>query len=52
MNLSKIKFEEAQFKRSGNENETEEKKKIVEEMIKGIWNPECISEWRYIQMVR
>ena len=42
MNLSKIKFEEAQVKRGSNEKERAEKKKIVEEMIKRSWNPECM----------
>ena len=34
LNLSKIKFEEAQIKRGGNEKERAEKKKLVEELIK------------------
>ena len=41
LNLSKIKFEEAQVK-SGNEKVRVEKQKIVEEMIKRSWNPECM----------
>ena len=42
LNLNKIKFEEAQVKRGGNEKERAEKMKIVEEMINRSCNLECM----------
>ena len=41
----KIKFEEVQVKRGGNEKERVERKKIVEGMIKKVGNENV---WRYI----